>query len=399
MNKSKVYFGSINHGQVAQFASLANKLDVIIASLDFSTLAKRDKVAIKMHLGFTDGAQTIPSFYVRRVVEKIKETGAYPYITDNPTSVYNAAQRGYTQETCGCPIIPIAGIKDLYSYSTEINYRNVDFMNMAGVLHDSDGLVNLSHVKAQNNVGYAAALKNLGVGGYIGSDRWSKIHGIFNSFPVWDPEKCTPVHAKKLVESCPYGCIRYDEGRHSLAVSFGGCYNSNCFECLRADGDVGCLKMDPEIFETFHEIIAIGSKKILDRFDKSKVFHLNFLMDMTPTCDCMGVIQPQIVPDIGIVGSRDIVAAEHASIDLIAKEELIYGKVPPYFKHLNRDISKDLHPFQRLYGLLKDPYNVTRFGEKHGLGFRSYELIETLSAEETIKIKGHHSFERGPSFA
>ena len=74
MNQSKVYFGSINHGQTTQFASLANKLDKIIENLDFSTLTKKDKVAVKMHLGYTDGAQTIPSFYVRRVVEKIKET-------------------------------------------------------------------------------------------------------------------------------------------------------------------------------------------------------------------------------------------------------------------------------------------------------------------------------------
>ena len=157
---SKVYFGSMNHGQIAQFASLANKLDKMIESLDFSTLSKKDKVAVKMHLGFTDGAQTIHPFYVRRVVEKIKETGAYPYVTDNPTAVYNAAHRGYTQETCGCPLIPIAGIKDLYGYETEIKYRNVDTMNMAGVLHDSDALVNLSHVKAQNNVGYAARARD-----------------------------------------------------------------------------------------------------------------------------------------------------------------------------------------------------------------------------------------------
>ena len=395
---SKVYFGSINHGKIAQFASLANKLDIIIENLDFTTLAKKDKVAVKMHLGFTDGAQTIPSFYVRRVVEKIKETGAYPYVTDNPTAVYNAAYRGYTQETCGCPIIPIAGIKDLYGYETEINYRNVDTMNMAGVLHDSDALVNLSHVKAQNNVGYAAALKNLGVGGYNGSDRFRKIHGIFNSVPSWDPEKCTPEHAVKLVESCPYGYIKYDKEKHDLALSRGRCYNGNCFECMEADRDVGCLNMDPEGFETFHEIIAIGTKKILETFDDEKVFHINFLMDMTPTCDCMGIVQPQVIPDIGITGSRNIVAVEQASIDLIAEEELIYSKVPPYFKHLNSDPSADLHPFQRLWGPLKDPYNVTKLGEKHGLGSRSYEMVEILPAEETLNMEGRHSYERGPSF-
>jgi uncharacterized Fe-S center protein len=94
MSSSKVYYGSINHGQIAQFASLANKLEKIIENLDFSSLSQKDKVAVKMHLGFTDGAQTIHPFYVRKIVDKIKETGAYPYIPDNPTAVYNAAHRG-----------------------------------------------------------------------------------------------------------------------------------------------------------------------------------------------------------------------------------------------------------------------------------------------------------------
>jgi uncharacterized Fe-S center protein len=399
MNSSKVYFGSINHGQIAQFASLGNKLEKIIENLDFSTISKKDKVAIKMHLGFTDGAQTIHPFYVRRIVEKIKKLGAYPYITDNPTAVYNAAYRGYTQETCGCPLIPISGIKEKYGYKTDINYQNVETMNMAGVLHDSDVLVNLSHVKGQNNVGYAAAIKNLGVGGYNGSDRWVKIHGIFNSIPSWNPDKASIEHAENLVKSCQYGYIKYDEVKHELVVNRGRCYNTNCFECMQVDKEVGSLNFEKKGFQTFHEIISIGTKKILETFDDEKVFHFNFLMDITPTCDCMGIIQPQIIPDIGIVASRDIVAVEQASIDLTAREDLIISKVPTYFKHLNTDPSVDLHPFQRLWGSLKNPNDVTKFGEKHGLGKRTYELIEILPAEETVKMRGSHSYERGPSFS
>jgi uncharacterized Fe-S center protein len=400
MGYSKVYFGSMNHGKIAQEASLAHKLELMIDALDFSTLGKGDKVAVKMHLGYTDGAQTIHPFYVRRIVERIKKVGAYPFVTDNPTSVYNAAERGYTQETCGCPLVPVSGIKELYGYDTEINYRTVHTMKMAGVLHDSDALVNLSHVKSQNNVGYAAAVKNLGVGGYNGSSRWQHVHGIFNSTPSFQPEKCSPDHAETLVKSCPYGYISYKKEKHELAINRGRCYNSNCLECVKADEGVNCLNMRPEDFETFQELITIASKKILDRFDAKKVFHFNFLMDMTPTCDCMGVIQPQVVPDIGIVGGRDIVAVEQASIDLVAKEDLILSKIPPYFKHLNTDKSKNLHPFQRLWGPMKDPGNVGRFGEKYNLGSSKYELVEILSPEETLHTEASHSFERGqPSFS
>lgn len=93
-------------------------------------------------------------FFIRRLVQKVKETGAFPFVTDNPTSVYNAVDRGYTAETCGCPIIPIAGLKDNYKHRVEVNYKTVDFLDMAGVMKDSDVLIDVSHVKGHGTAGY-----------------------------------------------------------------------------------------------------------------------------------------------------------------------------------------------------------------------------------------------------
>ena len=135
--KAAVYFGSIQQGRDHPFAALGAKVDKIVELLDFSTIQKRDKVAVKMHLGFADGYQTVPVFFVRRIVKAIKQVGGWPFITDNPTSVYNALDRGYTQETCGCPIIPAAGVKDGYTSQTRIDYRNVKTLEMGGVLHDA----------------------------------------------------------------------------------------------------------------------------------------------------------------------------------------------------------------------------------------------------------------------
>ncbi|MGC9778205.1 MAG: hypothetical protein HZR80_03075 [Candidatus Heimdallarchaeota archaeon] len=52
---SKVYFGSLQHGKGNRFASLGAKYEEILEKLDFSSIKKKDKVAIKMHLGFNDG--------------------------------------------------------------------------------------------------------------------------------------------------------------------------------------------------------------------------------------------------------------------------------------------------------------------------------------------------------
>jgi uncharacterized Fe-S center protein len=97
--------------------------------------------------------------------------------------------------------------------------------------------------------------------------------------------------------------------------------------------------------------------------------------------------QPVVVPEVGVVGSRDIVAIETATLDLIAKAGLIEKSIPPFFKHVNLDPSADLHPFQRIHGPMKNPYLATEFAEKLGMGTRKYELVEVLSPEETMKME------------
>ncbi len=394
---SKVYFGSIKHGNTGAFASFAAKLDKIIELLDFSTVKKKDKVAIKMHLGFNDGYQTVPVFFVRRIVKAVKKAGGFPFVTDNPTAVYNAAERGYTTETCGCPLIPIAGVKDGYTETVEFNFHSVDTLDLGGVLRDADVLIDLTHAKGHNTCSFGGAIKNIALGGYHGPSRWRKIHGVEASIPFWDPEKCTPEHAKKLVESCPDGHINYDEDEHKLTVSFGMC--NQCLDCMDADKEVGCLELKPENYSLFQELMARAAHEVLKTFEEDKIFFLNFAIDITPMCDCWGIGIPPVFNDIGVLGSRDIVAVEQATLDLIAKEGLIESMIPPYFRNVNLDPEADLHPLARLHGPWKDPYLVTGFAEGLGMGSREYELVEVLSPEETLKMKAPTGVsETQPSF-
>lgn len=396
---AKVYFGSIQQGRDAAFASLAAKLDKLLDHLDLSTIEKQDKVAIKMHLGFYDGYQTVPVFFVRRIVKAIKQAGGWPFITDNPTAVYNAAARGYTQETCGCPLIPVAGVKDGYTKSVKVDFKNVKTLDMGGVLHDAEVLIDLAHSKGHANCGYGGAVKNIALGGYSGPSRWNRIHGVENTYPWWNGKKCSPEHAQKLVETCPYGALSYDKEKHQLSIMRFRCHVGNCTECLEADKDVGCLDLQPEQFEAFQELMALAAKKILETFDENKRFFLNVALEITPHCDCLGIIQPSVVPDIGILASRDIVAIEQATLDMIAQTGLIESQIPPYFKHVNLDPNADLHPFARLWGPMKNPYLVTKHAEKLGMGTRQYEIVEVLSPKETMKMKPPaQEFERQPSF-
>ena len=76
---SKVYFGSVILGNTGRWAAFGAKVDEVVKKLNFKTIDKKDKVAIKMHLGFNDGYQTVPVFFVRRIVQAVKDAGGYPF--------------------------------------------------------------------------------------------------------------------------------------------------------------------------------------------------------------------------------------------------------------------------------------------------------------------------------
>ena len=66
-----------------------------------------------------------------------------------------------------------------------------------------------------------------------------------------------------------------------------------------------------------------------------------------------------ILPDVGIVGSNDIIAIERGVLAAIAGICLIKANLPIAVEvH-----SRASHPFQQLQGPLKDRYLFTEYGE------------------------------------
>jgi uncharacterized protein len=394
---STVYYGSMNQGQAAHFASLGTKFDDMIKNLDFSTIKKGDKVALKMHLGFQEDFQTVPVLFVRKIVKAVKEAGGYPFVTDNPTSIYNAAARGYTSETCGCPLIPIAGVKDKYVYPVDIEYGGVGDIGFAGALHDADVLINVSHAKGHAISAYGGAIKNIAIGGLAAGSRWHKMHGVENHIPWWDAAKCTPEHAMELVKACPNASLRYDAKKHKMGMERSRCTNSNCMKCMEADKGVGCIDIKAENFQAFQKLMAYTTAEILSHFDKDQQFYFNFMLDITPQCNCLGMVQPQFIPDLGVTASRDIVAVEEATLDIIAKATFLTEMVPPYIGEISMD--PKLHPFQRLWGGFKNPYDQTLYAEEFGLGTRKYRLVELLPPSVTAKMEAPKiKYEDEPTF-
>ncbi|MCD6562831.1 MAG: DUF362 domain-containing protein [Thermoproteales archaeon] len=134
---------------------------------------------IKVHLGQNIGFSNIHPFITGRIVRKIKKAGGKPYLVDIIEQYQRAILRGYTQEVIGCPIFPNAGLKDEYYVEKVVNFKGLEKLQLGGFCKDADVLVDLSHFKAHNSVGFGGAIKNLAIGCFTRKTRFA-MHQPYN---------------------------------------------------------------------------------------------------------------------------------------------------------------------------------------------------------------------------
>ena len=115
--------------------------------------------------------------------------------------------------------------------------------------------------------------------------------------------------------------------------------------------------------------MAICTESVLKTFEPGNVFYINFLTNITSLCDCWGLTTPSVVPDIGIMASKDIVSIERACIDAVKVENLILDGIPQ-----GMELGKEGHLFQRIHG--KDAFIQLKELEKRNLGTQSYNIKE-----------------------
>jgi uncharacterized Fe-S center protein len=373
---SKVFFGSARQSHLEAKETLPAKLDLILEELQLRQRVKDEMVAIKMHTGNNIGYSTIHPVFVRRLVQAVKDGGGKPFIADVNWDVVGAETRGYTQETIGCPIYPAAGPDEKYFYEYERSFKNIKKWKLAGMIHDATFLINFSHVKGHPTCGFGAAFKNLALGCMAGETR-GDMHRSMHYDQYWFADNCKDLQTiKKIAASCPFEAIVEDK-KHPSEMHLHMEQCNQCGRCLEV-APTGSLKIDAANFHAFQEACAISTSIILSTFEPSKVTHLSLATQITPLCDCFGFTSMSILPDVGIFGSDDIVAIESAVLDSTSKMRLIEENLP-----LAMEVhTRNGHPFQQLHGPLKNPYLVTEFGEKLGLGNRNYELVDVLPLEK-----------------
>lgn len=356
---SKVLFSSVEYDKYDAGVTLPAKFERMIERTDIKNVVKNKLTAIKMHLGRNIGYSTIHPLFVKILVDKLKGYGAKVFITDQ--TVNGAKARGYTEDYLGVPVVPSCSITGKYYYKKPVDFKTFKNVDIAGNIHDSEVMIVLSHVKGHGACGYGGACKNIAMGCVTDRTR-RQIHNLEGGIK-WDKELC--VHCELCVNNCNHNANKFNR-KNEYEIFFHNC--TFCQHCVKVC-PTSALKMDDDRFDDFQKGMAICTNEVLKVFNPSNVFYINFLVNITILCDCWGFTTPPLVPDIGIMYSKDIVAIEKASLDAIKTENLILSGVPK-----GHELGNKGHLFERLH--YKNPFIQVNELEKQGLGSQQYETEE-----------------------
>jgi len=292
------------------------------AELD-AIISPGDLVAVKIHFGEPGNHRLIHPSHIRVIVDEIKAVGGNPIIVDttgigltNPRGtavgcLEAAAIHGYTHQTLGAPLIVADGLKGFSGVKVTLkgNYRLKE-VYVASVIAEADVLISIAHGKGHPRTGFAGAIKNLGVG-CVTKQTKAELHLAVK--PEVKPSKCDGCGI--CVKFCPVKAIDLVDGK--AVINQDKClWGCGCWSICPQNAITGWSEMHRENTE-LSALIAEAAAAVINMVGKEKVAYINMLYNITPHCDCFAFGDLPIVPDIGIMASRDPVAIDKASIDLV----------------------------------------------------------------------------------
>jgi len=365
--KSKVYFAEV-HSKSGQ-ESLLVKLRKLFDRAGFGDMiSQNDIVAVKIHFGEKGNTAYIRPTYARQIVDKIKEKGGKPFLTDSNT-LYNGSRangvdhyetaiyNGFAYAVVNAPIIIADGMLSKNSVDVEINKKHFDRVKISKEIESASKMIVMSHYKGHENAGFGGAIKNLAMG-------CAPAAGKQQQHSVVRPKvsrRC--VGCENCLKYCPAGAIT-KEGGHALigetCIGCGECIIICSFNAIQIQWNES-----PDIFQKKMVEYAFGVLKGKEK----KIIYINFVMQVSPACDCYPNNDAPIVRDIGILASTDPVAIDTASCDLVNNEKSIPNTA------IKKPLKKGDDKWRALYPSID--WNIQlEHAQMLGLGEKTYTLVK-----------------------
>ncbi len=366
-NKSMVYYVNV---KTDSDKSLIERLERMIdRSGLFKSIENGERVAIKMHFGERGGHGYIRTPFIGRIVQKVKDYNGIPFLTDTNTlyvhmrhnaidHLRTAAINGFTTETVGAPIIIADGLTGSDEGVVKIDGNHLKEIFVGSAIFNADFIVVATHITGHPLSGFGGSIKNLAMGGASIRGKYIQ-HSEF--VPAVDEDLCRL--CGDCIEICGFNAIK--QGEKSVFIMEENC--KGCGECVGACkyGAMGpkfpreSKKLQEKMVEY---VMGIRSQK------KGKIVYINFLLDITPGCDCYSLSNSPVVPDLGILLSDDPVAIDKASVDLVNS-----AYFSPAWSGKNEEDSKD--KFRAVHSDV-DWRPQIDYGEKMGIGTSEYRIIK-----------------------
>ncbi|MBP1929376.1 putative Fe-S center protein [Methanolinea mesophila] len=333
-----------------------------------AVIANSAPTAIKLHFGEWGNDSYINPVFVRQVVDKVKQSGGRPFLTDSNTlyrgsrsnavdHLITAIEHGFCYSVAGAPLIIADGLTGKNHRRVRVEGNHFTSVLISADIAEAPSMVVLSHFKGHEVAGFGGAIKNLAMGC---APRAGKQHQ-HSARPMNVEGHC--VGCGRCIAVCPRHAIDLDAGVSRIRTE--DCIG--CFECMTVcpeDAiDVDWTTEIPLFIERMVEY-ALGAV----HNKTGRLGFMNFLIDITPDCDCVPWSDAAIVPDIGILASRDPVAIDAASFDLVNASRGIEG---PY---LSRNLEEGADKFRGMRAQT-DACRQIAYAEKLGLGSSDYRLV------------------------
>ncbi|MEM3341143.1 MAG: DUF362 domain-containing protein [Thermoplasmata archaeon] len=368
--KSKVYYSDVSaKGPEDSFQTKVERLfDACGAT---SVIKKKDLTAIKVHFGEMGNNTFLRPTLVQPIVKKVAALGAKPFLTDSNTlytgsrsdaveHIWCAFRHGWLPPVVDAPVIIADGLtgREQVEVKLPAGFILKSAKYGAAAAH-ADSMIVVSHVKGHLMAGLGGAIKNTGMGL---ASRAGKQAMHSDAKASISEKRC--ISCGRCIAVCPAGAIELQKGK-GAAVDTSKCMG--CGECVTACRE-GAVKIrwdsSSDIFQK--KMVEYTYAVLKDK--KGRCAFFNFLLDITPGCDCFGWSDTPIVPNIGILASLDPVAIDAASAYLI-------NSMPA---NMNSRIKKAVKGGEDKLG---EANNVKweiqlEYAEKTGLGTRDFEIVK-----------------------
>ncbi len=364
---SKVFFIS---SRAKVHSSPAERFRKLLETVGLGSFKPGASVALKIHFGEEGATGYIHPTYVRTLIGMLKERNCLPFLTDTNTLYKGprsngilhhelAIHNGFGYAAVNAPIIIADGIKSRSVTELPSGPKHFNTVKIGSAITEADAMISLNHFKGHLVTSFGGAIKNLSMGCASRSTK-QRMHADMLPVLTGD-DKC--VGCGQCVQICPVDAIEVVDGQarfdHSLCIG--------CAECLSCCPESAIRIQWAGTSVSVQEKMAEVALAVTRHF-KTKILHVNFLLNITPECDCLKWTDNPIVQDIGILASKDPIALDQASLDLVREAP----GLPDSELHDPDCAGKD--KFTLIHENV-DPDAQLLYGEKIGLGSRDYERI------------------------